>query len=286
MLSALSPISPLDYFRPLVARHALPQALLLHGDGSLPEEVALGIAGLFYCTSTAEKPCGLCPDCEQLAYHKHPQVLWLDHTHTPFQAVEAEVLSNHLMLHSPSELHPRIVILLAADNMVPAAAQKLLKTIEEPLGYGCFISTTAYKYRLLPTILSRLVAWTLRGNDEPPPSSDHNTSPLEEALRQVLLSNGRIKDPWSVLEQAGWLNKEFTTMTLVGVWEKTINRYYKERLAHTEGLTQGHPTEVIYQPHMPRSLLKKIRKSVGKHRISLNQDMIFNALISSLVPRV
>jgi DNA polymerase-3 subunit delta' len=56
---------------------------------------------------------------------------------------------------STSDNRTRIFIISGADAMNDAAANTLLKTLEEPPGDTMFILTTAHREALLPTILSR-----------------------------------------------------------------------------------------------------------------------------------
>jgi DNA polymerase-3 subunit delta' len=51
--------------------------------------------------------------------------------------------------------HKRVIIISRADEMGDAAANTLLKTLEEPSGNTMLILTTAHRSALLPTILSR-----------------------------------------------------------------------------------------------------------------------------------
>jgi len=72
----------------------------------------------------------------------------------------------------------RVYIIAGADGMNEAAANTLLKTLEEPPGDTMLILTTAHRDALLPTILSRC--------------QNIRFDPLaEEEIREALLARGR-----------------------------------------------------------------------------------------------
>jgi len=75
----------------------------------------------------------------------------------------------------------RIFIISGADAMNDAAANTLLKTLEEPPGDTMFILTTAHREALLPTILSRC--------------QNVRFDPLTEAeIRAALISRGSMEE--------------------------------------------------------------------------------------------
>ncbi|HMK39846.1 MAG TPA: DNA polymerase III subunit delta' [Bacteroidota bacterium] len=81
---------------------------------------------------------------------------------------------------STSDSRRRIFIISGADAMNDAAANTLLKTLEEPPGDTMFILTTSRRDALLPTILSRC--------------QNLRFDPLtEEEIRSALVSRGNIE---------------------------------------------------------------------------------------------
>lgn len=56
----------------------------------------------------------------------------------------------------PFEAPLKIFVIFEADKMLPAAANALLKTLEEPAADTWFILVTDHPDRLLPTVMSRL----------------------------------------------------------------------------------------------------------------------------------
>lgn len=87
---------------------------------------------------------------------------------------------------STSDNRTRIFIISGADAMNDAAANTLLKTLEEPPGDTMFILTTAHREALLPTILSRC--------------QNVRFDPLtEEEIRLALVARGHLEEPRAAL---------------------------------------------------------------------------------------
>ena len=60
---------------------------------------------------------------------------------------------------APREAQKRIILLAEAQSLGEAAANALLKSMEEPRPHNAFILTTPQRERLLPTLISR--SWIL-----------------------------------------------------------------------------------------------------------------------------
>jgi DNA polymerase III subunit delta' len=166
----------LDAFRQRLER--LPHALLVHGArGTGKLALAERMAQLLLCESAAQKPCGACDGCRWFTAGTHPD----------FRRVEPEILmkvpvddeapekekkgkpSIVIKIDQVRELADflnlrshrggrRVTLIHPAEDMVPAAANALLKGLEEPPGDAVFILVSHRPARLLPTIRSRCIA--------------------------------------------------------------------------------------------------------------------------------
>jgi DNA polymerase-3 subunit delta' len=103
--------------------------------------------------------CGHCKSCLLVKSGHHPDL----------QRVIAESSIgvdqireiSHFMQSAPQQGGARVVLLAHAEKMTEAAANALLKTLEEP-GDRCFlILQTAHEEMLLPTIRSRCQRWVV-----------------------------------------------------------------------------------------------------------------------------
>ena len=155
----------------------LPHALLLHGPRGVGKlALAERFAQMLLCESKAEKPCGKCEGCRWFSAGNHPD----------FRRVEPEALapvqeseeggeerkkkpSQDIKIEQVRQLADflnvgshragrRVALVHPAEDMVPAAANALLKGLEEPPAAAMFILVSHRPARLLPTIRSRCVA--------------------------------------------------------------------------------------------------------------------------------
>lgn len=151
----------------------LPHALLLTGpEGIGKSAFALALAARLLCESPREnRACGECPSCRWLAAGNHPdfrRIVPEAEAEKESEAAEGEKkkASRQIRIDQVRELEDfvfigahragaRVVILEPAEAMNVAAANSLLKILEEPPASVYFVLTSSKWRRLLPTILSR-----------------------------------------------------------------------------------------------------------------------------------
>jgi DNA polymerase-3 subunit delta' len=110
---------------------------------------------------TARTPCGACSSCTRASRDQWLDLYWFD----PESSDEGTRLGTHKIEAfrelkgklglGPSSEPFKIVVIADADRMTPAAANSILKMLEEPPRNWIFILTASESSRLLPTILSR-----------------------------------------------------------------------------------------------------------------------------------
>ena len=126
--------------------------------------LAVDIAMTLNCRAEAEKrPCGECINCKKIAAGKHSdvQILALNKTAVDGVKEKTEIgidLIND-MLHSaslpPFEGDYRVYIIDEAANLSMEAANRLLKTLEEPVGKVVFFLLTSNASLIPVTVVSR-----------------------------------------------------------------------------------------------------------------------------------
>lgn len=138
-----------------LARDRLAHAFLFVGsEGIGKRQVALTFAAALNCTAEAADPCQHCANCTALARGEHPDVALLA---PEKQTIKIDAVRDlRRRLHYGALLGRRKVIIIDdAHTLGEAAANALLKTLEEPSPDTVFILVTHSADRLLDTIHSR-----------------------------------------------------------------------------------------------------------------------------------
>ena len=180
---------PLRALLPLIARRQLAHGLLIKGAAglgklSLAQHVAQallcqqeisagelaavdlsssGFSPSQLCQHTyAEQieglPCGQCHACRLVAAGTHSD-LHLISSETRSIGVDSIRQLSQVLSDSPRLGRAKVAIINDAEKMTEAAANALLKTLEEPAGQSTLLLVSAYPERLLPTIRSRCQQW-------------------------------------------------------------------------------------------------------------------------------
>jgi DNA polymerase III subunit delta' len=140
--------------------------------GSGNSKLAEILAQSWLCTNKETPGCGECRACQSWARHSNADVLTIAPAgpsqnirvnaivpSDPDQSGEPAPLSLHEFFRTmPLTSANKVAIIHEAENLLPRAANALLKTLEEPQQYGKLILTSNSVGHVLPTILSRCVA--------------------------------------------------------------------------------------------------------------------------------
>jgi len=138
------------------------------------------LAQALLCTAP-EPPCGQCRACRLVGQNHHPdmrivpendEVLKVDQVRN----IEADIA------RKPVESRFKLFLFPNMHLAHPAAANALLKTLEEPPAHTIFVLTAPTKAALLPTIVSRCQVYALR------PLA---TKTIQEALLQWQVDDDR-----------------------------------------------------------------------------------------------
>jgi DNA polymerase-3 subunit delta' len=142
----------------LVMSNQVPHAVLLSGSKGLGKlELAQIMAQLALCESISVKGfCNKCVACELYKVNNHPDIKLIKAEKTIIKVEQIRQLSRNITL-SPTRNQHRVVIIENAEQMNKAAANAILKTLEEPPKKVVIILTTSEMGRLLPTIKSRCI---------------------------------------------------------------------------------------------------------------------------------
>lgn len=143
-----------------ILQQHLPHALLLvHHDLSQIQSVATWLQTSLLCQSPQIKQgiryaCGRCKHCLLQQAQTHADVQWLT-TEQGQLGVDAIRQANQFLQKTPQLASAKILVIEQAEQMTVAAANALLKTLEEPTASSYLILGCKNHELLLPTIVSR-----------------------------------------------------------------------------------------------------------------------------------
>lgn len=140
--------------------------------------LALALArGLNCLAERDQRPCGHCRPCRLIQRGAHvdvrvvrraPDRKWIL-LRAPSGAGSPQdgVADNIEFIQSDAQLRPadgrkKVYVILNAEELQPEAANRLLKTLEEPTAYVHFVLTASDRGAVLPTIVSRCQELALR----------------------------------------------------------------------------------------------------------------------------
>lgn len=136
----------------------LPHGLILHGLAGLGKfALACEFSQFLLCqTPQAQTACGRCRSCQQFVARTHPDfdLLEPEEVGKSIKVAQLRTFIAGLGLASHYGRY-RIAVIRPADSMNPAAANSLLKSLEEPPPGAILILVTHRLSSLLPTIKSR-----------------------------------------------------------------------------------------------------------------------------------
>ena len=152
--------------------------LLVGGEEGSARAFGAALQAALLCNAQPQAlapPCGLCPSCRARRGDHHPDAIALkpnERGHISIEQVRAATLRLAL---SHQAAHRKVVWIWAADRLVPAAQNALLKSLEEPNPGTLFFLSAQRPGALLPTVRSRCLALHLAA--APATEQDEPTSP-------------------------------------------------------------------------------------------------------------
>lgn len=136
-----------------------PHAILLHGVPGLGKKLlAQWFAQALLCEDRVEglRSCGKCPSCKLNQAGSHPDLILVSPEEDKQQiSVDQIRATNESLSLTSTRSGFRVAIIEPAHQMTIAAANSLLKTLEEPNKNTVIIMVTSHAASLLPTLRSR-----------------------------------------------------------------------------------------------------------------------------------
>ena len=142
----------------IIATGKISHSWLLTGNEDILLEQAKELAAALLCENLGSDgiPCGLCSACKKVKNGNHPDLQIIEPDGASVKIFQTRKMQHFVNLES-FEGGRQVVIIHDAHTMQTAAANSLLKILEEPPAGVYFILTAPVGDSLLQTILSRVV---------------------------------------------------------------------------------------------------------------------------------
>lgn len=136
-------------------RNRIPHAYLFYGmPGIGKRSIAFVFAKALNCEVCQDDACDRCISCRKADHRNHPDLRIIEPAGQSIRIAEVRELQEQMMF-KPLDGKRRIFIVDEAEKMNGAAANALLKTLEEPTPSNILILIASRPYLLPLTILSR-----------------------------------------------------------------------------------------------------------------------------------
>ncbi|MCK9273758.1 MAG: DNA polymerase III subunit delta' [Syntrophales bacterium] len=147
--------SQIELLKNSMIRNRVAHAYFFSGmEGVGKKTTAIAFAGALNCKNKISDSCGICSSCRKISRGTHPDVLVIKPQNILIRIQDIRDMQEQLQFR-PFEGRRRVVLIDDAHKLSEAAANALLKTLEEPMPYNVII-LLASRYKGLPkTILSR-----------------------------------------------------------------------------------------------------------------------------------
>lgn len=139
----------------------LGHAMLLCGDKEECMTLAHAVADALLCDMQNASFCGTCPSCVKLKAGTHPDKIIVAPQKASMGVEEIRDFSSNIYV-KPYFGGKKIYIFTDAEKLTVAAQNALLKLLEAPPSYALIIMIAPKEEELLPTVLSRLIKYTLK----------------------------------------------------------------------------------------------------------------------------
>jgi DNA polymerase III subunit delta' len=134
----------------------LPQTLLFLGDEHTQGLVFIHRLIQHVLCEASNKPCETCRQCRFLQQKTHPDVVYV-HQEKPSSAIKIDQIRalQHDIYQTPQCASHRLIVIHPADELNRAAANALLKILEEPPKHVIFMLLARHLDTLPATLVSR-----------------------------------------------------------------------------------------------------------------------------------
>lgn len=147
----------IEVLRAGLARGRTAHAYLFVGEPGVGKRTVADVfTRALVCEAEGEShPCGHCRSCRQdLA--NHPDVITIEPSGASIKIEQVRAVQREL-LFSPVRGKRKVIRFILADDLTEQAQNALLKSLEEPPAFACFLLLSRHLHAILPTVRSRCV---------------------------------------------------------------------------------------------------------------------------------
>lgn len=166
------------FLKRAIQRNRLGHALLLVSEDETARKTAAHyFAKLLLCKKHTIKdviaPCEKCSDCTEINLSRHLNIEWLGDSAEGIRIDQIREVREQLRLRAFSD-RPRLIVLCNANSLTTAAANALLKSLEEPSANQYFLLLASSRFSLLKTIASRCQTLVVSPSKFIKPNDEHH----------------------------------------------------------------------------------------------------------------
>lgn len=195
--------------RTMLREGRLPHALLFTGPAGIGKKMLGRMLSAAILCEVDDGPCGHCESCQSMRLSRHPDYYEVlpEVRGKSAKVIRIEQIREMQTIASryPVMAKSRVVLIDEVECMNEAAANSLLKTLEEPEGQVTFILVTSARSSLLDTIVSRCmpVAFGMLPVEAMTTALQERGVPAEDAAELSALADGSLGRAVTLFENGG-----------------------------------------------------------------------------------
>ena len=232
-----------EQLRTMLREGRLPHALLFSGPDGIGKKMLGKLLAAAILCGGQDAPCGHCESCQAMRLDSHPDYYEVlpESRGKAARIIRIEQIREMQTIASryPILSSGRVVLIDEADRMNEAAANSLLKTLEEPEGQVTFILITSARSSLLDTIISRCmpVAFGMLPRPEMKATLMERQVPADDAAELAALADGSLGRAITLYDNGGLTLRndalafleQLKRMTMEDVWTQARTKGDMER---------------------------------------------------------
>jgi DNA polymerase-3 subunit delta' len=248
-----------EYLNSLVVNRTLVHAYIFIGPKGVGKTgIALDFARKILCEKEGTDDCD-CPQCRLASKGNHPDLLFSDDEEL-LSIEKAREMISFLDL-KPYQAQNKTLLIAHGERMTIAAANSLLKTLEEPSANTTIIITAENLKNLLPTIVSRaqIIKFSALNKDEIIGILHEKTGDVRTIEDIINITGGQVGLAIKFIENPEQFEK---MMEIVRVFEQLIyTKDIYEKMVFAEKLAKDKENVYLYLDCLESFFREKLKQT-------------------------